>query len=687
NNNNNKTHNDTNIPNPRSANEILTYIAKQGFSNNGNNADESLQNNFLYHKYITIQTFIKESMMNIPNAVIFKQKLSALQENILTNVKMFRFLLPEELDLNLYFEMLNSRGENLEQHEIVKSLLMFIFNEDEQPTNEIEQEVINFWWNICSDFGKDINSVLTMLIKGDSNTTKKDKSNSFNKDYIELCKLMFREDFPKIKSEPCQKSTNNLQVVWEKLIQIYEKIMNKPKTEPDNSNPPTASKKKIIDIFNIFKNGDSNGQSNSQDSVSDRDKIHNYYTITDNIFSINFQNFLLHVLSLWNQRIFKDSQKITFNADTLYKQFADLFNLPNSNMNKNEEKVKIFIVYLIKSRIIMDHLMINNEEFLEEGMNLPLSGYNLKEKNVKNNPTIHKIVLILSMFHVSFPGNTDKYWFQIVLRWLFDKVVYDDIIGEEIKNHENYLKFLITLADAFLFLGTHLTELADILSKDNKSPSKFSFKNILYSQIMHKFESDENDKELNNLISECRVMLCDMLSEFYKNNNDHPLPIFHVFVYNYLDFKIWCEYHKSEELANPDLATELKQLKKDKKDKQHIQQIQRTEYINKFKFSSARRTIDHYYPRNPQNNPPESVNKRLNSFGNTSIVTHSLNSSMGNMPPEDKSNLIITKVDKRESLSLKLILMAFKFGESQKWTDEQVKEHEKVMIEILLCES
>ena len=36
----------------------------------------------------------------------------------------FRSILPEDLDLNLYFERFNSRGEQLEAHEILKAQMM-----------------------------------------------------------------------------------------------------------------------------------------------------------------------------------------------------------------------------------------------------------------------------------------------------------------------------------------------------------------------------------------------------------------------------------------------------------------------------------------------------------------------------------------------------------------------------------
>ena len=48
------------------------------------------------------------------------------------NVIIFRSILPEDLDLNLYFERFNSRGEQLEAHEILKAQMMSKFGEDQE---------------------------------------------------------------------------------------------------------------------------------------------------------------------------------------------------------------------------------------------------------------------------------------------------------------------------------------------------------------------------------------------------------------------------------------------------------------------------------------------------------------------------------------------------------------------------
>ncbi|MGC4387451.1 DUF262 domain-containing protein, partial [Streptococcus suis] len=59
----------------------------------------------------------KEGLKNVENIERFTHYL-------LYQVFIFQSILPEHLDLNLYFERFNSRGEQLEAHEIIKAQMM-----------------------------------------------------------------------------------------------------------------------------------------------------------------------------------------------------------------------------------------------------------------------------------------------------------------------------------------------------------------------------------------------------------------------------------------------------------------------------------------------------------------------------------------------------------------------------------
>lgn len=63
----------------------------------------------------------------------------------LNSVILYRIEVPEHTDLNRYFEIMNTRGEQLEQHDILKAKLMGYLSKGS------EQEFFSRVWNACSD--------------------------------------------------------------------------------------------------------------------------------------------------------------------------------------------------------------------------------------------------------------------------------------------------------------------------------------------------------------------------------------------------------------------------------------------------------------------------------------------------------------------------------------------------------
>lgn len=61
------------------------------------------------------------------------------------NVRLIHYQVPKDIDLNHYFEIMNSRGEQLEQHEIVKARLM------EQLEDDGDKGKFNHIWECCSE--------------------------------------------------------------------------------------------------------------------------------------------------------------------------------------------------------------------------------------------------------------------------------------------------------------------------------------------------------------------------------------------------------------------------------------------------------------------------------------------------------------------------------------------------------
>ncbi|USZ14751.1 DUF262 domain-containing protein [Moraxella sp. FZFQ2102] len=70
-------------------------------------------------------------------------------EKLLTKAQIIRTEIPENTDLNQYFERMNNRGEQLEHHEVIKAKLMSKLSDDKD-----DQAVFSAIWNACSDMSR-----------------------------------------------------------------------------------------------------------------------------------------------------------------------------------------------------------------------------------------------------------------------------------------------------------------------------------------------------------------------------------------------------------------------------------------------------------------------------------------------------------------------------------------------------
>ena len=83
--------------------------------------------------------------------IIHENKVADINEKInhiilkLKNTCLFRIEVPEHTDLNRYFEVMNTRGEQLEQHEILKANLMSYLS------NKNERTLFAKIWDACSN--------------------------------------------------------------------------------------------------------------------------------------------------------------------------------------------------------------------------------------------------------------------------------------------------------------------------------------------------------------------------------------------------------------------------------------------------------------------------------------------------------------------------------------------------------
>ena len=76
--------------------------------------------------------------------IVAKKEEKQFAEYLLNNVHIIHYRVPKDVDLNHYFEVMNSRGEQLEKHEIVKANLI------NKLTNKDDKSKFAAIWEACS---------------------------------------------------------------------------------------------------------------------------------------------------------------------------------------------------------------------------------------------------------------------------------------------------------------------------------------------------------------------------------------------------------------------------------------------------------------------------------------------------------------------------------------------------------
>ena len=287
------------------------------------------------------------------------------------NVIIFRSVLPEDLDLNLYFERFNSRGEQLEAHEILKAQMMAKFGIDQEMAQKFARI-----WDACAEFDKPVASQFKMRRKRADNFQERER--------------IFGWHF----------SNYSFHNIYDD-IDFYQN-----------------ERRKLSDILGIKVN----------EKITESEKDFGDYTQV-----IDFPTFLLHVLAIWEG---KDTSEVQLDD----KKLLTLFDIKN----KNKTWIIEFSEFLLKIKHIFDNYIVRNsnmdsssrnkdEWFLQKGTYYEYQPngkakehYIVEERFTKNtfsDSEMNKnIILLQSMFAVTFTANRDSRWLYESLRFLFNHI-------------------------------------------------------------------------------------------------------------------------------------------------------------------------------------------------------------------------------------------------------------------------
>ncbi len=296
---------------------------------------------------------------------------------LLHNVIILRICVPKDTNLNHYFEIMNSRGEQLEQHEIVKATLMSPIKDDDAA-----MVAFNMIWEACSNMDR----------------------------YVQL-------NFPKKIRETLftNHGTGEIAISFDEL---KEQLRNQELF---------ASDKDEKSLENLFADSDNNiPYKRPWDENTDKDLSESYHSL------ITFSNFLLHVLKI----LYPQNDEIVLDDKRLNK----IFRLAVDNSSDKTDFTINFIMALLEIRFFFDKYIIKRKQDKWSLKKLVTqkdddnryyytdtfpSSDQKKEAN-------REIVMLLSMFHVSAPTQIYKHWMNACLFFVHNN---PNVSDEEYKGY------------------------------------------------------------------------------------------------------------------------------------------------------------------------------------------------------------------------------------------------------------
>lgn len=372
-----------------------------------------------------------------------KEYIESKQEEFLNFISnkiiLIRVCVPEDTDLNHYFEIMNTRGEQLEKHEIIKAELMG------KLKNEDDRHCFHKIWEACSNMER--------YVQLGFNT--KERKEIFGEDWNRLPEN-FAETKGKINPQNSGSDT--------KENSIYELI-----NPQESSNKTTNNEAKDESIrFSTVVN------------FEPEDKSTRFSTV------VNFENFLLHVLNVF--LINKKLKVEPLDDKKLIESFSSL---------TAEEEIKNFADTLLKCRFLYDKFVIKHEttqegekwslkKITDYGKNKGFSYTNTFAQDDGDKKTNKSILMLLSALHVSYPSQAYKHWLNAVLLWLYQQSEVKEIDGS------SYIDYLESLARNLVF-GRYLSENSleyDQIVKSEQPQEAISVikeEKLSYGSIKHNF--------------------------------------------------------------------------------------------------------------------------------------------------------------------------------------------------------
>ena len=305
---------------------------------------------------------------------------------------------------------------------------------------------------------------------------------------------------------------------------------------------------------------------------------------------INFSNFLLHVLRVTTEE----------NVPLDDKKLLETFEAHLARKGKKRLDPCKFILDLLVCRLLYDRYIIKREN--DEDWSLKaLTPYEKSFSYINSAAEVnHKLIMIQSMLHVSFPALVYKHWLNAALYHLFWGCDEAKVRVSE----TDYLAYLEELSETFFYgrFGAY------------EDGEPWDYHDLIYGEpeLSYEFDTSHLDQATN-----------------VQN-----------FLFNRLDYLLWKRLAAGEVFDGVDMNYVKKR-------------------VDGFSFT-FRTSVEHYYPQQPLG---ADLMEDVDRFGNLCLISRSNNSKLSNYLPTAKKEHY-EKATTVESLKQVFMMSYADWGES-----------------------
>lgn len=424
-----------------------------------------------------------------------KARIGDFTRVLLDRVRILRVIVPEETDLNHYFEIMNNRGEQLEKHEVLKARMMSGLPDTESRRG------FAVVWDACADMHRYVQMGF------DSN----------------------------IRTQVFREGLNRPEVNFAELCRLSASCANG--TEPMTLASVLATRK-----LASGRGGTPEGDGTALMSI------------------VDFPNFLLYVLSILT------GCDIPLDDKRLLETF-----------DQHKPCPQAFLVALLECRLLFDRFVIRrqrDERWSLKTLKQERGSQPSYVNSFGDDPSQAQLIMLLSMFHVSFPSQIYKHWLKATLAHLYQQRNEGHAVEAA-----KFVQWLETLGRKFLVLrggavvgDVSIPEIMLTAATDNDGSVA-----AVDPTVLHRGTAVPN------------------------------------FIFNWLDYLLWKRLRDRGHFEGVDMGYVGKRAER-------------------FSFT-MRSSVEHFYPRNPI--AGEELDN-CDRFGNLCLISHSMNSRMSNLLPDAK---------------------------------------------------